>query len=224
MSFDACLRVLGRSIGRRAPTRLRPSSRLCYVSAIVIDQRVRPRVQGILEPLGRFLARLGMTPTAMTLTGFVIAVVGAIIIGRGGLVAGALVFLAGSALDGLDGAVARASNRVSARGGFLDATVDRLGEIAVLTGLAVSQRDNALVLLLTLLSMGASLLIPYLRAKAEVEGLDGKGGIMGRAERVILVSLGLVTGWVEPMLWLMVIANWFTVGQRFWSTYRRITP
>ena len=135
---------------------------------------------------------------------------------------GAIVFLCGSALDGLDGAVARASNRVTARGAFLDAAVDRLGEIAMLTGLGVSLRTDGRILLLALLSMGATLMIPYLRAKAEVEGLDGRGGLMGRAERVILFSLGLLTGYVEPMLWLMLVGNWFTVGQRFWSTYRHI--
>jgi hypothetical protein len=70
--------------------------------------------------------------------------------------------------------------------------------------------------------MGAGLMIPYMRAKAEVEGLDGKGGLMGRAERVILFSLGVILGRVEPMLWVMVTGNWYTVGQRFWSTYRRI--
>ena len=188
----------------------------------MIDQRVRPRVQGILQPIGQFLARIGITPTFMTLFGFAVAVSGAVIISRGSLAPGAIVFLIGSALDGLDGAVARASNRVTARGGFLDATVDRLGEIAVLTGLAIAQREDGLILLLTLLSMGGALLIPYLRAKAEVEGLDGRGGVMGRAERVILIGVGLIAGFVEPMLWLLVIGNWFTVGQRFWSTYRRI--
>jgi CDP-diacylglycerol---glycerol-3-phosphate 3-phosphatidyltransferase len=184
--------------------------------------RVRPRVQGILQPIGRFLARVGISPTFMTLFGFVISTAGAIVIGLGHLVVGAVIFLVGSALDGLDGAVARASNRVTARGAFLDATVDRLGEIAMLTGLAVSQRGQGRILLLALLSMGAALMIPYMRAKAEAEGLDGKGGLMGRAERVILFSIGLMTGFIEPMLWLMLAGNWYTVGQRFWSTYRRI--
>lgn len=198
------------------------STGTCYVSTIVIDQRVRPRVQGILQPMGRFLAGVGISPTFMTLFGFVVAATGAILIGLDQLVAGAIVFLLGSALDGLDGAVARASNRVTARGAFLDATVDRLGEIAMLTGLAVSQRGEGRILLLALLSMGGALMIPYMRAKAEVEGLDGKGGLMGRAERVILFSLGVLSGFIEPMLWLMLAGNWYTVGQRFWSTYRRI--
>jgi CDP-diacylglycerol---glycerol-3-phosphate 3-phosphatidyltransferase len=188
----------------------------------VIDLRVRPRVQGILQPIGRFLARIGVSPTFMTLFGFVIAVAGSILIGIGHPVVGAVVFLVGSALDGLDGAVARASNRVTARGAFLDATVDRLGEIAMLTGLAVAQRGEARILLLALLSMGGALMVPYMRAKAEAEGLDGKGGLMGRAERVLVFSVGLLTGYVEPMLWIMLAGNWYTVGQRFWSTFRRI--
>lgn len=188
----------------------------------MIDMRVRPRVQGILQPIGRVLAGLGVSPTFMTLFGLGVAVIGAVLIGIGMLITGALVALAGAALDGLDGSVARASDRVSARGAFLDATVDRLGEIAVLAGLAVSQRTHARILLLSLLALGGSLLIPYMRSKAESLGLDGKGGLMGRAERVILVTLGMVTGWIEPMLWAFVVTAWFTVGQRFWSTYAKI--
>lgn len=188
----------------------------------MIDMRVRPRVQGILEPIGRFLARIGVTPTFMTLFGLFVAIFGAVLIGIGEIIAGALVALAGSALDGLDGAVARASQRVTARGGFLDATVDRLGEIAVLTGLAVSQRGEVRILLLSLLALAGSLLVPYMRAKAEALELDGRGGLMGRAERVILVTLGMLTGLIEPMLWAFVAAVWFTAGQRFWTTYDQI--
>lgn len=184
--------------------------------------RVRPRVQGILEPIGRSLAHIGVTPTFMTLFGLVVAIGGAVLIGVGLIIPGALVALAGSALDGLDGAVARASDKVTSRGAFLDATVDRLGEISVLTGLAVSQRGEVRILLLSLLALGGSLLVPYLRAKAESVGLDGRGGLMGRAERVILVTLGMLTGWIEPMLWIFVAFAWFTAGQRFWSTYAQI--
>lgn len=179
-------------------------------------------MQGILEPIGRFLARLGITPTFMTLFGLVVAIVGSVLIGVGEIITGALVALAGSALDGLDGSVARASNKVSSRGAFLDATVDRLGEIAVLTGLAVSQRGEVRILLLSLLALGGSLLVPYMRAKAEAVGLDGRGGLMGRAERVILLTVGMLTGFIEPMLWVFVAAAWFTAGQRFWTTYDQI--
>jgi CDP-diacylglycerol--glycerol-3-phosphate 3-phosphatidyltransferase len=192
------------------------------VSGVVIDLWVRPRVQGLLAPIGRFLVRMGAGPTGVTVGGFLIAAGGAATIGSGRAVAGGIVFLVGSAIDGLDGAVARASNRVTARGALLDATVDRLGEIAVLTGLAIAQRSEVRILLLTLLTLGGSLLIPYLRAKAEAEGLDGRAGLMGRAERVLLVTAGVVSGLVEPMLWLMVVSTWYTVAQRFWSSYRQL--
>jgi CDP-diacylglycerol--glycerol-3-phosphate 3-phosphatidyltransferase len=165
---------------------------------------------------------MGAGPTGVTVGGFLIAAGGAATIGSGRAVAGGIVFLVGSAIDGLDGAVARASNRVTARGALLDATVDRLGEIAVLTGLAIAQRSEVRILLLTLLTLGGSLLIPYLRAKAEAEGLDGRAGLMGRAERVLLVTAGVVSGLVEPMLWLMVVSTWYTVAQRFWSSYRQL--
>ncbi len=184
--------------------------------------RLRPRIQWFLKPIGAFLARIGVSPTFMTLFGLAIAVSGAVVIGSGRLISGAIIALAGSAIDGLDGSVARAGGRVTARGGFLDAVSDRVGEIAVLSGLAISQREDARILLLTTLSMGAALLIPYVRAKADAVGIIGRSGIMGRAERVILVTLGLVTGLVEPMLWLLIVSSWFTVGQRFWSTYRLI--
>jgi CDP-diacylglycerol--glycerol-3-phosphate 3-phosphatidyltransferase len=158
----------------------------------------------------------------MTAFGLFVTIVGAIVIGLGHLVLGAVIALGGSALDGLDGTVARASGSVTARGAFLDAGSDRIGEIACFAGLAVAMEGNARVLLLIVLSVGGAMLVPYLRAKAEAVGLAGKGGIMGRAERVILFAVGLILGVVEPMLWLMVVSVWYTAIQRFVSTYSRI--
>lgn len=188
----------------------------------MIDTRVRPHIQGILGPIGKFLASLGVSPAAMTTFGLAVTIIGAVVIGMGELAAGAVIALIGSALDGLDGTVARAAGRVTPRGAYLDAGSDRIGEIASFAGLAVAMEGNARVLLLIVLSVGGAMLVPYLRAKAESVGLEGRGGLMGRAERVILFALGLLTGLVEPMLWLMVVTVWFTAIQRFVSTYRRI--
>lgn len=190
----------------------------------MIDTRVRPHVQGIIGPIGKFLANLGVTPAAMTLVGLAVTIFGAVLIGMGELVAGAAVALGGSALDGLDGTVARASGSVTPRGAYLDAASDRIGEIAAFAGLAVAMEGRARILLLIVLSVGGAMLVPYLRAKAESVGLNGHGGMMGRAERVILFGLGLLTGFIEPMLWLMVVSVWFTAIQRFVHTYRSIRP
>ncbi len=188
----------------------------------MIDSRVRPRIQGFIGPIGTFLAAIGVTPAVMTSIGLLTTIAGAVVIGTGHLAMGAGIALAGSALDGLDGTVARASGTVSSRGAFLDAGSDRIGEIAAFAGLAVAKEGDARVLLLIVLSVGGAMLVPYLRAKAESVGLNGSVGVMGRAERVILFACGLIFGFVEPMLWLMVASVWYTAIHRFLSTYRNI--
>lgn len=186
----------------------------------VIDMRVRPRVTRFLEPIGTALAALGVTPAVMTLLGLAVVVAGSVVIANGDLALGAAILLAGALLDGLDGAVARAADSVSARGAFLDAAFDRLGEIAAFAGLAVAKVGDARILFLIILSLGGAILVPYMRARAEAEGFDGRGGLMGRAERVILFSAGLIFGVVELMLWVFVVLVWLTAFSRFWRTYR----
>ncbi|HUO46156.1 MAG TPA: CDP-alcohol phosphatidyltransferase family protein [Acidimicrobiia bacterium] len=198
-------------------------ARLGTIVSAVIDLHVRPRVQWALQPIGRALARMGATPQVLTLFGLAVTITGAGLIASGRLALGAGVALLGSAVDGLDGSVARAAGTASARGALLDAVADRVGEVAIFAGLAAAFAANTPILLLIVLSLGGSMLVPYLRAKAEAEGLDGRGGLMGRAERVLLVSAGLLIGLVEPMLWVLVIATWATVAWRFAETYRQLT-
>lgn len=193
----------------------------CYFAA-VIDMRVRPRVTRLLEPIGNALAAIGVTPAVMTFLGLSVVIVGSVVIANGELAVGAAILLGGSLLDGLDGAVARASDSVTAQGAFLDAAFDRLGEIAAFAGLAVAMVGDARILLLIILSLGGAILVPYMRARAEAEGFDGRGGLMGRAERVILFSAGLVFGLVELMLWVFVVLVWLTAFSRFWNTYRSL--
>ena len=176
----------------------------------------------LLEPIGRGLAAVGMTPTAMTVLGLVVVVSGSIVIAIGSLALGAWIILAGSVLDGLDGAVARASDSVTARGAFLDSIFDRLGEIAAFAGLGFAMAGDARLLLLLILAAGGALLVPYIRARAEADGLEGMGGLMGRAERIILFCGGLILGYVEPMLWIFVGLAWLTAMTRFAKTYRSI--
>lgn len=193
----------------------------CYFLA-VIDTRVRPHVTRYLDAMGRGLSKIGMTPTAMTALGLALVLAGAVMVGMGRLVSGGLVIALGSLLDGLDGAVARASGKVTARGAFLDAAFDRVGEIAAFGGLAFAMEGNARVLLLIVLAVGGAMLVPYMRARAEAEGLPGQGGLMGRTERLILFCSGLVWSFVEVMLWIFVVLVWLTALMRFLHTYRSI--
>lgn len=173
-----------------------------------------------LDFLGRGLSKIGMTPAAMTVLGLALVLTGSVLVGMGRLVAGAWVIAVGSLLDGLDGAVARASGRVTARGAFLDSAFDRAGEIAAFAGLAFAMEGQARVLLLIVLAVGGAMLVPYMRARAEAEGLSGQGGLMGRTERLILFCAGLVFGFVEIMLWIFVVLVWLTALVRFMRSYR----
>jgi hypothetical protein len=78
------------------------------------------------------------------------------------------------------------------------------------------------VLLLIVLAVGGAMLVPYMRARAEAEGLDGTGGLMGRSERLILFCAGLVFGFIEIMLWTFVALVWLTALTRFVRSYRSI--
>lgn len=185
--------------------------------------RVRPHVTRYLDAIGKALAAIGMTPSVMTALGLAMVLVGSIMVGTERLISGAWVIAVGSLLDGLDGSVARASDKVSARGAFLDSAFDRVGEIAAFAGLAFAMEGSARVLLLIVLAVGGAMLVPYMRARAEAEGLNVTGGIMGRAERLILFCAGLIFGFVEPMLWLFVVLVWLTALTRFVRSYRSIS-
>lgn len=176
-----------------------------------------------LDSMGRALAAIGMTPAAMTALGLAMVLAGSVMVGTDRLVSGAWVIAVGSLLDGLDGAVARVSGKVSPRGAFLDSAFDRVGEIAAFAGLAFAMEGEARVLVLIVLAVGGAMLVPYMRARAEAEGLVGTGGLMGRSERLILFCAGLVFDFVEPMLWIFVVLVWLTALTRFLQSYRSIS-
>lgn len=189
----------------------------------MIELRVRKRVDRIVDPIGRSLAKIGVTPTWLTLIGLAGTLTGAFLVGRQEFVAGALVAAAGSALDGLDGSVARARGSASRSGALLDSVADRIGETGMWAGLAFALSETPRLILLCVLSLGAALLVSYVRGKAESLGADGRGGIMGRAERVILLTLGLLfIDYIEIVLWAMAALTWLTVMQRFYISWRQL--
>jgi CDP-diacylglycerol--glycerol-3-phosphate 3-phosphatidyltransferase len=188
----------------------------------MIEMKARRRANTLFAPIGKALARVGVRAWHVTLFGLMTAVAGAALIAAGRPRLGVGIVLVGSAIDALDGAVARARGSVSARGALLDSLTDRVEETAMWTGLALAVSDAPAWVALCVASLGGSLLISYLRAKVETVGVDGRGGIMGRAERLILFGAGILSGWIGPMLWAMVALVWITVAQRFWIGWKRL--
>jgi CDP-diacylglycerol--glycerol-3-phosphate 3-phosphatidyltransferase len=131
----------------------------------------------------------------------------------------AVVFVVGSVLDILDGALARAGGKSTPFGAFLDSTTDRVGEGAMLAaiGLVFARHGNHTAVLFTILAVAGSFLVPYVRAKAEALGLRGDVGLGSRAERVVVITAGLVLapwGALQWAIYLIAAISWVTVVQR----------
>jgi CDP-diacylglycerol--glycerol-3-phosphate 3-phosphatidyltransferase len=193
----------------------------------MIDLKARKKAAPILQPIARVLAKTGVTPTMVTVLGLAITVVGAALIANGLLWQGGLTAGFGVLLDALDGPLARYKGTSSDRGAFIDTMSDRFGEVAVWVGLGVYLREDSVGLILCLVALAFSLLIPYIRAKAESWGAEGRGGWMGRAERMIVALLGVILAGfglpvLEPMLWIFVVLTGLTVVQRMRRTWQQL--
>lgn len=193
----------------------------------LLDLKGRSKVAPVLEPIANGLGKIGFTPAGITLIGLVITVAGAVLVAFGYLTGGAAVIAVGVFLDTLDGPLARATGTASLRGAFLDTMSDRVGEISIWVGLAVYLREEPGWLVLCLLALAFSLLTPYVRAKAESWGAEGRGGSMGRAERMILAVLGIFfAGFWEPILYgmlvIFVVLSALTVAQRVRRTWQQL--
>ena len=179
------------------------------------------------------LARTRVTPNMLTAAGVSLCAVGAVLVYfeyRHELLffwLGGVAFVVGSVLDILDGALARAGGKQSPFGGFLDSTLDRVGEGLMLGAIAlVFMRDgHELALGLATAAIGGSFLVPYARAKAEGLGIKGDVGIGSRAERVVVISTGLFLAPWGVLPWaigLLAVVAWVTVLQRILHVRRHL--
>jgi CDP-diacylglycerol--glycerol-3-phosphate 3-phosphatidyltransferase len=190
----------------------------------VFDGRFRSGVDRAVKPIGGALQRTGLSPDHLTAFGLVLAVPTAWAIATGRLGLG-LVLLIGCAVpDLLDGALAKASGRASRRGAFFDSVSDRVTDTLVLGAMAWYLLDShpGHIALLPVGVLGASLLVSYERAKAESLGFEAKGGLMERAERVVVLCAGLAFSFLLiPLLWLMLGLTVATAVQRFVKVWRQ---
>src|SRR5512133_2652532 len=171
------------------------------------------------------LTRTRITPNALTTSGVSLCLAAAVLVyfeDRNELLffwLGAFVFVVGSVLDILDGALARAGGKTTPFGSFLDSTTDRVGEGAMLGAIALifSRHGNQVALGATVAAIAGSFLVSYTRAKAEALGLRGDVGLGSRAERVVAITAGLVLapwGVLQWAIYLLTATAWITVLQR----------
>ena len=181
-------------------------------------------LQYVELPGARLLRALKFTPTAVTLLGFGITVVGACLVGFGWLLAGGIVFLAGAGMDLMDGALARLTGTVSPFGALLDSVFDRLGEAALFLGLAIyvlkgdfSDDRRLFFVVVLLLALIFSQGVSYLRARGEGLGVFTRAGLMTRPERVVLLGIGLMIDQIVWILLAIAAVSCFTLFQRMFT-------
>ena len=170
------------------------------------------------------MRRTRMTPDHLTIAGMIIAIGAAVAIGAGHLPLGLLLVILAALPDLLDGALAKASNTSSQRGAFFDSVVDRVTDALLFGGVAwyFTNEHSPKTALLPLAVSAVSSVISYERAKAESLGLSAKGGLMERAERIILLCLGLLFPvLLLPIMWIMLALTAVTAVQRFVKVWRQ---
>jgi len=183
---------------------------------------LRTQAMVITHPIARVLEKLGLHPNTVTLFGFLLNIGTGAVLASGRLVLGGVFVLLASAVDSLDGALARVSGAKSRFGAFLDSTLDRVSEGALLFGLLawLLRQGATMEIYLVFLILLGSVMVSYTRARAEGVGYTCKVGILTRLERVVVLGAGLIFGWVRPTLIVMAIFTWITVFQRVWHVYR----
>ena len=190
----------------------------------MFDGKFRVHVDKYVRPVGVTLTRTRITPDHLTVVGLVISIAAAVAIGAGYLRVGLLLVIAAALPDMLDGALAKASNVSSQRGAFFDSTIDRITDSFMLGGVAwyLGATRGGTAAVLPFAVMAVSSLISYQRAKAESLGLHAKGGLMERAERIVILCVGLLFDsglyWV---MWAMLVLVSVTAVQRFVKIWRQ---
>lgn len=203
-----------------------------------VPAALRARLRAAVVPLALGAGRLGLTPDALTVIGFLICVVAAAMAAVQLWLPAAALILCGGSFDLLDGALARAQNRATRFGAFLDSALDRAGEGVIYLGIVAGAAAAGFTVGAVLAAAAAisSFEVSYTRAKAESLNLHGEVGIAPRAERLVLLTVGLaLTGldgglavdargqlWLAAALGLIFVAASITVFQRIWHVRRQL--
>jgi len=174
-------------------------------------------------PLNRIAKKIPLSPNTLSIAGFLVTVIAALMIPRN-IRLGGILILIGGILDLLDGVVARTKGQVTKFGAFLDSVLDRYSDAFIFVAISwyFLKKENLIGILISLGTLTGAFLISYTRARAEGLGHACHIGIMERPERIILLGFATITGWLLPVLWIMLIFTHITVLQRIYHVWKAI--
>jgi len=184
---------------------------------------LRILLKPILEKIGKVFASTGLSPNFWTSVGLVLALVSAIVYGLGleyGLIVGGVLLLISGFFDIVDGQVARVTGKTSQKGSYLDSMFDKIAEVAIFLGILVGGYAEPY---LVLLAITLSLLVSYARAKSDALNIKLQGiGIGERAERLLVIAIIGIIGYMEPAVIIVAIIAGITLIQRMIVTTKNI--
>lgn len=173
------------------------------------------------KPLSPLAKKISLNPNILTVAGFLITAIAALVI-PSNPPAGGLLILLGGICDMGDGILARVNGRATSFGAFLDSLLDRYSDAFLFLSIAwyLAGRGDHTGAFLSIGTMVGALLVSYARARGEGLGIKSHVGIMERPERIILLILAALTGWFVPVLWVMFVLTHITVVQRAWVVWQ----
>lgn len=184
---------------------------------------LRGTLQPALEKIGRAFASTGLSPNFWTLVGLVFAIASALVYGLGvefGLIIGGILLLVSGFFDMVDGQVARVTGKTSRKGSYLDSMFDKIAEVAIFLGLMIGGYAEPY---LVMLAITLSLLVSYARAKSDALNINLQGiGIGERAERLLVIAIIGIIGYMEPAVMIVVVIAGITLVQRMIMTAKNI--
>ena len=193
----------------------------------MFTSRFQDWVRAQARKLVPLLRVFGLTPNMLTMIGLVITAASAVLIAAGHFIAGGVVLIFAALFDILDGAVARVTGKVYRYGAFLDSTTDRYAEgftyIALLYFYVANPGHGRVEPMLVIAALNGSLLVSYVRARAQSLGFVCDGGLLARPERVVLTVIGLLFSGtlLLPVLWVLALLTNLTAVQRIWFVWRQ---
>ena len=191
-------------------------------TTVTFTDYLRVRFKGILDPAGAFFNRLGIPPNLMTIFGLVGNTVGALLIATGNITWGGILVLLMGPIDALDGTMARLRGESTRFGAFVDSVTDRYSELVILGGLMFYylMQQDWLACGLVYLAAAGSVLVSYVKARAESLGFTAKIGLLTRVERYLVLAPALVFNQPRIALWILAVLANFTAVQRIWYVRR----
>jgi CDP-diacylglycerol--glycerol-3-phosphate 3-phosphatidyltransferase len=188
----------------------------------VIKAKFGDRLDALLQRAAPVLFRRPVNPNLLSLIGVLVSLAAAAVFTLGWFVLGGLLVVAGGVFDLIDGVVARYHGIATRFGAFLDSTLDRVSDMALLLGIAMyyAHAGQPEHVLLAGYTLAASALVSYAQARAELVLPAFRVGILERGERIAILALGALSGFMIPALWVLAVGSTVTVIQRFASAYR----